>query len=189
MVKAYIFDLNGVFLKGEYLTQRVHDKWGVDINEVLEVLNKSMEVVRQPNAVSLFSLWKDALNKWGIEITEEEFLTWWFSGEVLQKDVVKLCKELKEQGLKVFILSNNFRERTNYYRNNFPEIFEVVDKAYFSWETGFIKPSKEAFLNILNENKLNPEEVIYIDDSKKNLDVAQNLGITISPNIDELIIK
>ncbi len=187
MIKAYIFDLNGVFLKSEYLTKRISDRWGVDVEKVMKVLNNSMDIVRQPNAPKIFDLWKDNLKEWGVEINGDEFLQWWFSGEQLQQEIVDLCKKLKEKGFKVFILSNNFRERTNYYRNNFPEIFDAVDNAYFSWETGFVKPSQEAFKHVLKENHLHPEDVVYIDDSEKNLYIAKGLGIETDVDLQALI--
>jgi putative hydrolase of the HAD superfamily len=87
------------------------------------------------------------------------------------------AKNLKEKGLKVFVLSNNFKERTTYYRQNFPEIFKDLNNAYFSWETGFVKPNPEAFQKILNDNGLIASECLYFDDSGKNIEVAKELGI------------
>lgn len=53
----------------------------------------------------------------------------------------------------------------------------MFDKVYYSWQTGFMKPSAEAYLNVLNENNLKPEEVIYFDDSEENIKIANSLGI------------
>ena len=41
-------------------------------------------------------------------------------------------------------LSNNFKERALYY-SHYPWIHDVVDKTYFSWKTGFIKPDIRAW--------------------------------------------
>ena len=68
--------------------------------------------------------------------------------------------------------------RTEFYRKNFPQIFQCVDKAYFSWESGFVKPSVESLQLVLSENSLRSEECIYFDDSDDNIKVAQSLGIT-----------
>jgi len=79
--------------------------------------------------------------------------------------------------MKIFILSNNFKERTTYYREHFSQIFKAVDKAYFSWENGLVKPDERAFMNILQENKLPAPQVVYFDDSEKNIAVAKKIGI------------
>jgi HAD superfamily hydrolase (TIGR01509 family) len=177
MLKAIIFDLNGVFLKSEFLTDRIQKTYNIPVEESLEILKPSMKVVRQPNAPSIFPMWQPLFEKHGIAITEEEFFRFWFGGEGLVNELIDYVKQLRQNGTKVFILSNNFRERTTYYRKYFPEIFENVDQAYFSWETGFVKPDEKAFLNVLEQNELNPSEVLFFDDSEQNVEVAKDLGI------------
>ena len=77
----------------------------------------------------------------------------------------------------IYFLRRLSNEVQSSFTPEFPEIFRAADKAYFSWETGFIKPNKEAYLFILREWKLKPEEVVYFDDSAENVAVAESLGI------------
>jgi putative hydrolase of the HAD superfamily len=56
-------------------------------------------------------------------------------------------------------------------------VFNNIDKAYFSWETGFVKPDQRAYKQVLEENHLKPEECIYFDDSEENIEAAKKLGI------------
>ncbi len=177
MIKAIIFDLNGVFLQAEYLTKRVEKKYGIPGEKLLPILKEVMAIARKPGIEDSFALWRPKLKKIGFNIDREEFFNFWFSGEKLVPKLIDYTKKLKERGLKVFILSNNFKERTKYYRKNFPEIFSSVDKVYFSWETGFVKPDPKAYLNILREQRLRPEECLYFDDSEENIKSAQKLGI------------
>ncbi|MBI4152129.1 HAD-IA family hydrolase [Candidatus Woesearchaeota archaeon] len=178
MIKAVIFDLNGIFLKSELLNLRVEAKWSIAKEQFLPALLEIMEIVRKPAAPPAFSLWKPYLQKWGMDLSEKEFFTFWFSGEKIDLRALRFTLELRKKGVNVFILSNNFKERTEYYRKHFPKIFSAIDKAYFSWETGFVKPDKKAWLNVLKENKLDPQECLYFDDSEKNVTVARKLGIT-----------
>ena len=175
--KAVIFDLNGVFLQSEYLSKRIQDKYGVPENKFYEALKEVMAIVRKSRTDDAFKFWEPHLKKLGLQVTKEEFFNFWFSGEKLVPELLEYTKELRKKGIKVFILSNNFKERTEYYRKNFSEIFEGVDDAYFSWETGFIKPDPRAFQNILIQHKLKPEDCLYFDDSNKNVEVARGLGI------------
>ena len=39
------------------------------------------------------------------------------------------------------------------------------------------KPNKNIFKMMLNKTHLNPSEIIFIDDTKKNIDVAKKIGI------------
>jgi len=177
MIKAIIFDLNGIFLKAEYLTTRIEKKYGIPAKRLLPILKEVMTIARKPGIKDSFALWKPKLEKIGFNIDKEEFFHFWFSGEKLIPELIEYAKKLRERGLKAFILSNNFKERTEYYRKNFPEIFSSVDKVYFSWETGFVKPDPRAYLNILREHGLRPEECLYFDDSEENIKSAQKLGI------------
>jgi HAD superfamily hydrolase (TIGR01509 family) len=177
MIKAVVFDLNGVFLISDYLTDRIEKEFSIPVEESLSVLKKSLEEVRINPNIKIFKFWVNLFRKHDIKITEEEFLTFWFKGETLIPEFLEITKQLKNKGIKVYVFSNNFKERTEYYRRNFEEIFENIDNAFFSWETGYVKPSLEAFQNLLKEINNNPSEIIYIDDSQENVDVAASLGI------------
>ncbi len=177
-LKAIIFDLNGVFIESDLLlSDRFREDFNVYEDKFLPVLKEIMGVVRKPEAPKVYGLFKPYLDSWGVNLSEEQFLDYWFSAEKLSFELLDYAKQLKEDGIKVYTLSNNFLERTNFYRENFQELFQVVDKAYFSAESGYVKPDEMAWKNILTENSLSPEECLYFDDSKKNITVANSLSI------------
>ena len=176
-LKAIIFDLNGVFLKSEYMSDRVKKDFGIDDQEYIQALHHIMPQVRVPNAPDIFPLWEPYFKKWGISMTEEKYLNYWFSGENIVQELLDYAKQLKQEGKKVFILSNNFKERSTYYREHFPDLFDYLDHAYFSWETGFVKPNPEAWKKILQDHNFQPEECMYFDDSQKNVDAAKSIGL------------
>lgn len=177
MYKVVIFDLNGVFLQSEPLSKRFEEKFGTPKDLFFTALKEIMAIVRKPNAPAAFTLWQPYLDQWQVSLSEKEFFDFWFSGEHLISELVEYAQELKDREVKVFILSNNFKERTEYYRKNFPQIFQCVDKAYFSWKTGFVKPSIESLQLVLTENNLKPKDCIYFDDSDDNIKISQSLGI------------
>jgi len=177
MIRAVVFDLNGVFLESRYLTDRLKEDFGIPIDESIKVLKACMSIVRLDPKVKVYTFWKSLLDKYHVDIDEEKFLEYWFSGESLVYDLIDLCKELREKSIKVYILSNNFKERTEYYRNNFPEIFENVDNAFFSWETGNVKSNIDTYTRLLKKIDINGEDVIFFDDSQNNIDLAKKVGI------------
>ncbi|EKD53445.1 MAG: hypothetical protein ACD_61C00042G0008 [uncultured bacterium] len=174
IIKAVIFDLNGVFLKSESFSKRLAEKTGKDADAIYEVMKPILKEVRNPERRGE-EVWTPLLDLLGMPLPE--FFDFYFSGETIDEEMLKFAGDLKNRGLRIFILSNNFRERTGYYRKNFPQLFEVADKVYFSWETGFVKPDPEAYKNLLEENGLQGEECVYIDDSEENLEVAKELKI------------
>ncbi|MAG60260.1 hypothetical protein CL619_00590 [archaeon] len=176
-ISAVIFDLNGVLVQSEYLSKRLERDYGVANDEVILTLKETMPKLRDTNAPSAWELWKSYIVGGGIDFSEQDFLDYWFSGEGLNTELVEYVKELKENGVKVFILSNNFKERFEYYQKEFSDLLDFVEKAYFSFQTGIVKPDLQAWKQILDEFNLKPEECLYIDDSNKNINAAQSFGI------------
>lgn len=177
MTKAIIFDLNGVFIRSPKLSERFSEKFGVPEADFLSALKEILAKVRLPNAGDAFSHWQPYLQEWGVSISREEFFDFWFSAEREVSEMIAFARELKKKGLKIFILSNNFTERADFYYVRFPFLREIPDKVYYSWQTGFVKPSEKAYKLVLKENNLRPDECIYFDDSSENIKVASDIGI------------
>jgi len=176
MIKAIIFDLNGVLIQSPNLSDRFEKKFNVAVEDFLLALKDIMAETRKPNARGAFVCWKPYLEKWSVRLSKKEFFDFWFSEEKENSDLIELAKKLNKNKIKLFILSNNFSERAVYYKKRF-DFLNIFDKIYYSWQTGFIKPNPEAFINLLSENKLKPQECIYFDNSEENIEVADSLGI------------
>ena len=175
--KAVIFDLNGVFILSPYLSDRFQQEFGVPVEKFVPALKEIMPKVRLPNAGDSFIYWKPYLKNWGVDLNRDEFFDFWFKAEKENSEIIQLAQELKKQGIKLFILSNNFSERAEYYDKTFGFLKILFDKVYYSWETGFVKPDSRAYQNILDENGLQAEKCIYFDDSEENIESAKKLGI------------
>lgn len=177
MLKAIIFDLNGVFIKSPKLSDRFERDFGIASEIFLPALKDILFQTRRPGAKDFFAYWKPYFAKWNINFTREKFLQYWFGAETLDTKMVAYAKELKTKNIKIFILSNNLRERSLYYDEHFKILQELFDKMYFSWQTGFVKPNIRAYQKLLTDNNLAPAECVYFDDSEKNIEVAKSLGI------------
>jgi HAD superfamily hydrolase (TIGR01509 family) len=176
MIKAIIFDLNGIFIQSPKLSDRIAKDFGISPDIFLPKLSEIMNKVRQPEAGPSFNYWEPVLKEWNINLSEQEFWKYWFEVEVPSERMISFVKELKNRGIRIFILSNNFKERAEYY-GHYPWMHEIIDKAYFSWQTGFVKPDKKAWELILSENNLQPEECLYFDDQEKNIKASEETGV------------
>jgi len=178
MIKAIIVDMFGVLISASApLSERIEAKYRVPADEFYAGFMKVMKVLRKGGIDDSWSLWEPFLNSFNINITKDDFFEFWFSDEQFDQNLIDLIRIVKSKGIKVFILSKSFRERTEYHQENSPETFSLIDKAYFSWQNGIVKPDPEAWLQILRENDLEAGECLYFDDDEKNILVAKELGI------------
>lgn len=177
MIKAIIFDLNGVLMHTPRLSDKIHQEFDVSIDEFMIALTEIMGHVRMPGAGDAFEYWQPHFKKWGVNLNREEFFNFWFKDVTIDSKLVELLKDLRTRGVQLFILSNNFKERSEYYQKNFKLLSDTFIKVYYSWQTGFVKPDPRAYKNILTENNLKAEECLYVDDSTDNVKLASNLGI------------
>lgn len=60
------------------------------------------------------------------------------------------------------------------------ELSSFFDEVYFSHEINMRKPDAEIYEFVLAENNLRPEETLFLDDNKQNLEAAEQLGIKTS---------
>jgi putative hydrolase of the HAD superfamily len=179
MIKAVIFDLNGIFIQSSDLSEseRFKKDFNVSAQDFFPKLESVLEKIRQPNSGGSFQYWKPILKEWKVNLSEREFWDYMFGVEKVSETMVSFARELKNKGMKVFILSNTLKEAALYYREHYPWMDEAIDKLYFSFQTGFKKPDKRAWENILSDNNLKPEECIYFDDQEKHLQGCQSVGI------------
>ncbi|MBI3887741.1 HAD-IA family hydrolase [Candidatus Microgenomates bacterium] len=177
MIKAVMFDLNGVFVQGDKLSDRFQRDFGVDSNEFFSALKEALTICRKPQSPNFYELMKPYFDKWNVKLTEQEFFDYFFGGEHLVTELFDYAKELKTKGLKIYVFSNNFKERTSYYLNRWPELFAIFDGMFFSWETGFVKSDIKAYENFLEKTGLKGEECVYFDDVQSNIDLAKSIGI------------
>lgn len=78
---------------------------------------------------------------------------------------------------KFFIVSDHIQEYSDLLKRWHPEIFEWADEVFWSYDCGALKEDKGFFTEFLRKNKLNCNDVIFIDDSKKNIENAQKANI------------
>jgi len=83
----------------------------------------------------------------------------------------------KEQGHRLFIISNFDADTFALIREQDPEFFDLFDDIIVSAHVGMVKPGKEIFEHTLVTNNLVRHDSLFIDDTPTNLDTAYQCGI------------
>lgn len=93
---------------------------------------------------------------------------------------LNMLSELKKQ-YQIFMLSNTNGIIMNYVRHNIFNregltIDDYFDRLFLSYEMGTVKPDSLIFEKVIEETGIDPTETLFLDDSKKNTEVAEKLG-------------
>lgn len=105
---------------------------------------------------------------------------------------LRLIEALRTKGLRTYILSNNNalvmpRIREELFTADGRTMNDYFDKIYLSYELHELKPSPAIFQKMIADSGMLPEESLFIDDGKKNVDTALELGFGVympSPHED-----
>ncbi|MFC2137604.1 HAD family hydrolase [Bacteroidota bacterium] len=97
------------------------------------------------------------------------------------KENIDILNMIKKR-YRLFMLSNTSNIHCHYFTNKLINEFQIsfndiFEKPYYSHQLGMRKPGKEIFLKVIKENKLKPEETLFIDDTLVNIKSANKLKI------------
>ena len=88
---------------------------------------------------------------------------------------------LKNRGYKIFMLSNNNPIMMRICDGDFSKvgigINDFFDKAFISSTMKMLKPGREIFLESIRQTGFNADELLFIDDSPRNVEGARAVGM------------
>lgn len=179
MIKNIIFDVGKVLV--EYDPDGMMKKLGFD-EETLQTVNQ---------AVFQNELWNESDR--GVLSPEELLEAFIANNPAYEKEIrqvidavgdtislmayaVEWVKGLKERGYHLYILSN-YAEYTYEKTSHKMEFLPYMDGVVFSYRCKLIKPEKEIYEYICKTYELKPEESVFLDDRKDNVEAARNMGM------------
>lgn len=89
------------------------------------------------------------------------------------KDFVKV---LKENGYKVYLLSNFNGGHYQYCKKDF-QFVNYVDGAVISYEVKSIKPEQRIYQCLIEKYHIHPQQAVFLDDMEENCRAASEFGI------------
>lgn len=175
MIKNIVFDLGNVILKGSPNI----------VLEQIKIDKKQYESIKN----DFFNDWKsldlgestlrEQLEKckfdFEIDSEIEEKLLHYYKYRSFNVEILELIKELKNKGYKIYILSNNNKEAEKYLLE-IPD-FKAFDGWIFSCDYQIMKPDPKIYNILFETYNLKPEECFFIDDSRKNIETGNKLGM------------
>ena len=109
--------------------------------------------------------------------TLEEFTAWMLDQSQAYPDMIQLITQLKAKyRLKVFVVSNEGRELTEYRIKKF-HLGAFVDAFVSSCFAGLRKPDNDIYRLALDLIQVPPDHIAYLDDRQLFVEVAATFGI------------
>ena len=196
-IKNIIFDLGGVVLDiDETIVYKELEKLGISTSELahskefIEIMSKFDTGIY--TAPTFRKKIKALIGQ--EKMTDQKFDSIWNAMLLdIPRERVEAIEKIKKH-YKIFLMSNTNEIHYDLYvrdlqlRFGYREFDELFNKSYFSFAEHLEKPDPRFFELILDHEGLLPEETLFIDDSKKNIEAAQALGIhTYNIRRDELV--
>ncbi|MEO8933017.1 MAG: HAD family phosphatase [Xanthomarina sp.] len=193
MIKTLIFDFGDVFIN--------LDKEGA-MNHALEIFK--LETLSE-EMIAFNSFYEQGL------ISTEEFIEFYLQNfpDLTEDDILyawnciikdfpehrlEFIKKLaSEKKYELILLSNTNTLHIDYIKNDisfYEEFKSCFDVFYLSHEIQLRKPNADIYQFVLSENKLSPENCLFIDDLEENTIAASKLGIhtwNIDPKTEDVI--
>ena len=178
MVKAILLDLDGLVIRPrhKYFSEKLSEDYKIPLSEIMPFFKNEYKLAAK-GEVGIREVLPLYLKKWGWKKSLDDFLTYWFESEKTpDTNILEISKKLREKGLKVYLVSNNEKERANYVMKDLG-LKNLFDGGYFSCNLGFTKSEPEFFQKILEDLKFKSGEIMHWDDDPKEVDAAKSVGI------------
>ncbi len=94
----------------------------------------------------------------------------------LHNEIMPLLTKLRENDIKIGLISNCFSEEAELIQNS--ELFPFFDTSCLSYKEGIVKPDLEIFRRCMNRLGVTAEDCLYVGDGGSDeLEAARSLGM------------
>lgn len=167
------FDCGGVLPTNSWVPERISKKFG---NPLMEIWGRTWENLKllERGRISEEDFLKSVFESHGVSLKEvkREIRR---QMHVLFPENFSLIKKLGKR-YELALMNNECMEWNRYRFRKF-KLDEYFDHIFSSCDMGVAKPDEDYYREVLRRLKAKPGDLIFIDNTKKNVKVAKELGI------------
>jgi putative hydrolase of the HAD superfamily len=194
MIKNIAFDLGGVVLALSYeqAVRRFEEVGLKDARQQLDAFEqRGIFGDLESGRITAEDFRRELSKMVGRQLTMDECYQAWhgYVDHVPKRNLAELLS-LRERGYKVCLLSNTNPYMMQWAGNDFDgeghPIDYFFDALYLSYECKVMKPRREIFEMMLQGQQATPEETLFVDDGRRNVEMAASMGMhTLCPQNNE----
>jgi putative hydrolase of the HAD superfamily len=181
-IKAVVVDVDGVLVKsldenGKFLwSRRIEKDLGITSFYFKRIFNHDWLDVTKGKIETKLHL-SLSFQELGLTLSVEDYLSYWLENDSnINLEILNICEKIqKNMQVPIYIGTNqDFYRTTHLWKNlKFSEKFNGI---FTSSKIGYVKPEKEFYKHIQEKLTLDGKSILLIDDTKSNIDAAQNYG-------------
>ncbi|NMM64785.1 HAD family phosphatase [Clostridium sp. P21] len=178
MYKNIIFDLGNVLLNfkpKEYIKTKINE-----VNKASEIYKEIFQseqwtmldrgTITEEEAINII-IKKSIKNEELIKLAFEN----WYELLTPIEDSIKVLRELRSEGYKIYFLSNFHLLAFKYVTNKY-DFFKLFGGGIVSYKEKLLKPEEKIYKRIIEEYDIEPKKSIFIDDVESNVEYARKLN-------------
>jgi len=177
-VKCITFDFGGVIAEEGFREgmRAIPLRFGLDPEETIEMAFLLVFDVRfVEGGCTEKELWDLFRKRTGIKADDSTLREMVLSRFVVRPWMLDLAKSLNKKGYMVAMLTDQAGWLNELDRKTpFLHLFNPVIN---SWETGKTKKDHTSFTDLASAVRLNPQEILFVDDNEGNIERAASMGL------------
>ncbi len=178
-IKAVIFDMGGVLLRTEDQTsrQKLADQYGTTLDELSRVVFET-DISEKSTVGELDeeAVWNHVAQHFGLNEQEKaEFKRAFWEGDRLDQQLLDYIRSLHGK-YQIGLLSNAWSGARASLEGQY-KFMDAFDVIVFSSEVGLAKPDAAIYKLILEQLGVEPQEAVFIDDFRRNIEAARASGL------------
>lgn len=179
MIKNIVFDFGGVLLTwNPKIILKNFANNESDIEILIEIIYKSKEWQMLDNGtITREDATRILQNKLPerLKNTCKDIIYHFQEYQILNDDICEIIMKLKENGYKIYALSNTHISVYEDMKNRY--IGKYFDGYIISAVEQLMKPDEGIYIELFKKYGLKPEECFFIDDREENVLVGEKLGM------------
>jgi putative hydrolase of the HAD superfamily len=179
MIGTIISDLGNVLLRfdntvffGKLAPYTAHS-----LEEIRRITHDNLDLALlfEKGAVSPLDFYQNVKDLLELTAGYEEFYALYVDIFTLNPPVLELYRRLRPF-YKMALLSSTDVMRWTFIKRRFPEVL-IFDAYGLSFDQGAMKPDPIVFREVLHLTDTRPEDAVFIDDLRENVDGAEQMGL------------
>lgn len=181
MMKALMVDVDGVLINGRPQDGK---HWSTDLETDLGLSPSLLqdrfftpywdEIVT--GKLDLISALKPVLSELAPHLSSDDFIAYWFKNDArLNTKLIQSLKFCRSAGLQIYLATNQEHLHAKYIAQTL-KLNELVDAVCYSAALGVKKPDHRFFEIVTSLSKLQPEDIVFLDDTQTNITAALQAG-------------